>query len=273
MKKRKAFTLIELLVVIAIIALLLAILMPALGKVKEKGREIVCRSNLRTWMYSFTLYNNDYGDRFWPGFDSTSSTTSLWWMHVLRPYFADIDEVRCCPTATKVQYNYNGSNGPGYGKRPFMAWGILKDGGFWSNVDGDYGSYLANGWLEDKWRIPAYKSVEGDFWRRSSAIKQPSKVPFMTEGQHMDAWPQPSDAPPSARDVSWGSTQFARFLQDRHGGSQSMLFADGSAVAVGLKELWTLKWHRNYDTQGKWTSAGGVQYSDWPEWMQGMKDF
>ncbi|MHC4495981.1 MAG: type II secretion system protein, partial [Planctomycetota bacterium] len=45
--KARAFTLIELLVVIAIIAVLLAILMPAMRKIKEMGREQVCKSNLR----------------------------------------------------------------------------------------------------------------------------------------------------------------------------------------------------------------------------------
>ena len=47
MKKRNAFTLIELLVVIANIALLLAILVPSLQKVKEAGQTVVCASNLR----------------------------------------------------------------------------------------------------------------------------------------------------------------------------------------------------------------------------------
>ena len=42
---------------------------------------------------------------------------------------------------------------------------------------------------------------------------------------------------------------------------------------VGLKELWTLKWHRDYDTSGPWTKAGGVQPEDWPEWMRGFRDY
>ena len=47
-KTKRGFTLIELLVVIAIIALLLAILMPALSRVKEAGKRVQCLSNVKT---------------------------------------------------------------------------------------------------------------------------------------------------------------------------------------------------------------------------------
>lgn len=56
MKFKKGFTLIELLVVIAIIALLLAILMPALGKVKEKARQITCAAHLHSIGLVMNLY-------------------------------------------------------------------------------------------------------------------------------------------------------------------------------------------------------------------------
>ncbi len=48
---------------------------------------------------------------------------------------------------------------------------------------------------------------------------------------------------------------------------------DWSVRKVGLKELWTLKWHRQYDTAGPWTKAGGVQGEDWPLWLRRFKDY
>lgn len=58
--RKKGFTLIELLVVISIIALLLAILMPALGKVKEKAKQIVCGAHMHNISLVLNLYASDY---------------------------------------------------------------------------------------------------------------------------------------------------------------------------------------------------------------------
>jgi prepilin-type processing-associated H-X9-DG protein len=63
------------------------------------------------------------------------------------------------------------------------------------------------------------------------------------------------------------------FCVNRHDGATNGLFADYSVRRIGLKELWTLKWHREYDTCGPWTKCGGVEPADWPQWMRSFKDY
>ncbi len=62
LKKPKGFTLVELLVVIAIIALLLAVIMPSLGKAKSYALEVVCKSNLHQYQIATEVYTNENKD-------------------------------------------------------------------------------------------------------------------------------------------------------------------------------------------------------------------
>ena len=42
---------------------------------------------------------------------------------------------------------------------------------------------------------------------------------------------------------------------------------------MGLKELWTFKWNRTFNTANAWTSAGAVAHDDWPVWLRSLKDY
>ncbi len=83
MNKRKAFTLIELLVVIAIIAILMAILMPALNRVKEQGKRIVCENSLKSLQLCWMMYADDNDSKIVNGaggipFSSGGRTETPW---------------------------------------------------------------------------------------------------------------------------------------------------------------------------------------------------
>jgi len=83
MIREKGFTLIELLVVISIIALLLAILMPTLAKVKEQANQIVCGSNLKQIGLAFAISGEDNN-----GCTLTPNLALQPWDSALAPYFA-----------------------------------------------------------------------------------------------------------------------------------------------------------------------------------------
>ncbi|MHC4356816.1 MAG: type II secretion system protein, partial [Planctomycetota bacterium] len=99
MSKRRGFTLIELLVVIAIIALLMAIMMPALSRVKGQAQKVMCRARLKEWGLMFKLYTDEHDGYFNEGWGVGETTL---WMNALRPYYKDNWDMLLCPTATRV---------------------------------------------------------------------------------------------------------------------------------------------------------------------------
>lgn len=271
MRTKRAFTLIELLVVIAIIALLLSIIMPSLQMAKQHAFTVICKSNLHQWHLVFKMYTQDYDDSFNSGW-ANNGPDSNWWMDAALVYYGDVDEIRCCPTATKPIRKLDGSDGPGINKQPFAAWGEDP----WLNDH--FGSFGINGWVQD----PSQVKIDNlgiseaqlkKFWKKMTA-KGASRVPVLTDAQWIDFWPEPDDAPPTSEDQTWGgNSNFVRIVQNRHNEKQDVLFMDGEVRTVGLKELWTLKWHTGYNTGGQWTLAGGATQAQWPEWMRGFKDY
>jgi prepilin-type N-terminal cleavage/methylation domain-containing protein len=274
MKLKKGFTLIELLVVIAIIALLLSILLPSLKKAKQAAQSVVCKSNLRQWTLVFSMYTEDYNGKYNQGW-AGETEKSNWWMDAARLYYSDIGEFRCCPTASRPSVNKDGSAGPGSGREPFAAWGYNPN--FFKNPD-DYGSYGINGWLEDKPDEYTTAVNKPKFWRKKTAVASPSAVPLIIDAKWLDAWPEPDNAPPDVENMKVGASgsHMARIIQNRHQQRENCSFVDGSVETIGLKQVYTLKWHREYITGGPWTLAGGATSSRWitaAPWMATIKDY
>jgi prepilin-type N-terminal cleavage/methylation domain-containing protein len=97
---RRGFTLVELLVVISIIALLLAILMPTLNKVRAQGHQTICLSNMRQTGLGFLLYAQDYEGAF-PRVVGAPSGAEVWQLLVKRwflyPQYINNEKVFKCP--------------------------------------------------------------------------------------------------------------------------------------------------------------------------------
>ena len=268
MNIRTAFTLIELLVVIAIIALLMGILMPALNRVKKQAKAVACQSRLREWGLIFKFYTDDYDAHFNPGWANNSETDL--WMNSFRPYYKDNWDLLLCPTAVVPAKD---DSDLGTYK---AAWRDtdLPGGGEYRYVF----SYSINSWTNDMHNDrDSTRPVEW-FWKTITDIRGANQVPLFGDSTWHDAWPQEDDVPVSRPDDfgigSPGTTnEMDHFCIDRHDGTTNFLFADLSTRPVGLKGLWTLKWHREFNTAGPWTKAGGVQPNAWPEWMRDYKDY
>jgi prepilin-type N-terminal cleavage/methylation domain-containing protein/prepilin-type processing-associated H-X9-DG protein len=277
MDKRWGFTLIELLVVIAIIALLMSILMPALNRVKLQAKTIACRANLKQWTMYFSMFTEDNNGKFHAGIETDGKPGHTnHWFNALRTYYHDEKKIMCCPTAVKPLDA--DSDGMADGRlNIFSAWGVFTaadDPGY--DPDGDWGSYGINGWVENP--PPQYPTVYESFetvnnWRTPN-VNGAGYIPLFMDALRFNVWPLETDTPPENEDAAWESYQhIRRICINRHNGYTNMAFLDWSVRNVGLKELWTLKWHKSYNTSGPWTTAGGVIPNDWPEWMRSFRDY
>ena len=115
----KAFSLVELLVSLAVIAVLAAILIPTVGRVRAQSISSKCQSNLRQLVVSALVYQTDNGGRFLKSYDTQESIS---WYRVLRgggdrtSYIGDIDWV--CPGYEAD----DSSDFPGYGMTSLVLW-------------------------------------------------------------------------------------------------------------------------------------------------------
>ncbi|AQT68157.1 putative major pilin subunit [Anaerohalosphaera lusitana] len=248
MEKRRVrgFTLIELLVVIAIIALLLAIMMPALGMVKEKARGVVCRTNLKTMGLAGKLYAEEEGGRL-PELNFVEGL----WIDKLTVYMAEVDEARYCPMAKK---NIGEERGLYQFGSAFESW-------MWNYDDDEiqeYGSYCPNGWFTD-WAAnssPPYNTPAENYFKHINTVRQASNVPIFADARWCDGWvyedayvPEDYDLETGESDAGYATTAggaMVRYISNRHGKRTNVVFADGHAEAVDLSEMWSLKWHMNW---------------------------
>ena len=230
MHKRRGFTLIELLVVIAIIALLMAILMPALQKVKEQGKKIVCSNNLKQIGISFNMYGsendnklplNQGGNWLW---DIAYSTTD----YIMdtggdrRTFYCPADPTKKPEMAIFWQYSQNPQIGTD------SDWVVEPQTG----RDGLYRvtSYF---WMMDtvQGRSVQPEGVPKKDWVKTLTCKQPASTDLITDAT-LSTGPDPEAASfTEVRGGSWSRWQmFDRTNHMGRGGKPvgaNVLFVDG----------------------------------------------
>jgi len=245
-KKSKAFTLIELLVVIAIIALLVSIMMPALSKVNKLARSVVCQAQLRQWCIVFTMYTEANNDKFPAALGLTPE--------YLREYYKE-EELLLCPSAKKP-YTEGARN-------PFGAH-FYYDG---------LASYGHNSWITSEPAASGTDVDEGTWLWKQTTIQRAGEVPLVFDcAGWQNACPHHYDLPPEYdghMEYDTNAHEMRYVCLNRHMQSVNMAFVDMSVRRVWLKELWNLRWHR------QWWDKENEPEPDWNYgngWMSSMRE-
>ncbi len=218
---RRRFTLIELLVVIAIIAILAAMLLPALAKAREKAQSISCTSNMKQITLGAIMYSGDYNQRFVPWTGSGSPTQ--WWAQLVLPYITDTKTFEC-PSATGDAWRSCGC-GSTEAQRPVH-----------------YGANCGAGG-QNGTQVPNWQAVMG---QKLTSLAEPSQTLWTGDSTCVNLGP--NNYYPSQ-----GSTCPGVAL-DRHSQGANFGFCDGHvawarATSVGGNKV-GLPW-------GAWTRQGG----------------
>ena len=275
MKSKDGFTKKDIIVVFGCIIFLLMNIGAISGSGRRRAKAVVCLSNLRKWGIVFSMYCADHEGSFNPGNTGRGGgVAGFFWMDPLFPYHKD-RKLQTCPMAVKT-YMYEG------GQQPFVSWGGSEDWYPPLSTEDDRGSYGQNCYMLNPPadRPHLYGFPTRNNWRTAN-IKGADNVPIFGDCMWIGTWPKDTDDPPEFNGDFYSSGDYINLCCfDRHNGTCSsadgglyLTFADFSARKVGVKEVFTLKWHRAFDTEGPWTAAGGVQPEDWPDWMSNFKDY
>ena len=231
-----------------------------------QAQSVVCLSNLKQWGVVISMYAEENNNSFQGGWDDIGASTepaeikkNYWWLNAWGNYLQDdIDKLRYCPTATK----YSSSN------YTYKAWRIDYGGAI------EYGSYGLNAWIENP-TLPATPNPA--YWQKTTEFKNKHNIPLLMDSKWPDAWPSELDSPPVHDNIDIRiepASMMARMVINRHNGYVNAVMGDFSIRKVGLKELWTLNWSKDFDAHGVYTLSGGATATLWDQqapWMSRFK--
>ncbi len=286
----RGFTLVELLVVIGIIALLISILLPALGKARKQSRTVACLSNIQQLIMCQMQYLQDNKNHFSPYYDGGGAPPGAGWQinwmaQITKP--DQLDKVRLCPEATDSNPLYESVGN--WAGAAYYSWGpsgramqyFIYNGATQTfSAEQLAGSYGYNGYLlrEDPsgdnaglCGDPDPPGSHGQAARpqrlQVPTMKYSTEVPMIADSTWPIGWPKETDAVPANLyqpdgpgpnpSINGGASgNWNIFCFARHYMAINVGFVDGHAETVPLPDLWKLRWHAEWNTSVPITDAG-----------------
>jgi hypothetical protein len=190
------------------------------------------------------------------------------WPPVLKalwPYHRDTNDLFLCPMAMKPAAGVLDSSSWRLGST-FTPWSLRSPSSH-TRLDCSYG---LNIWAQYVPTSGVNSPDTSTYWQTVPA-KNASEIPLLLDSVFWWSCRSSVGNPPAIEDV-WTDSSLPCCM-NRHHGSVNGISMDWSIRKVGLKELWSLKWHREYNTHGPLTKAGGARPNDWPLWMRNFRDY
>lgn len=223
---KRGFTLIELLVVVAIIAILMAILLPSLGRAREQSKSVFCLNTLRSLTMANETYADEWNNWYVPIRDGKDANTRTWrqkapYRAILKARIADtwypLDWPRnlICPNATYALGNPINNNPNAFE----MAWS------YGMNMTGlTSATYNAN-------------LAEGTYMFKRSQIFSPGNRYMLMDSTDWWVGAYASHLYPTWGEVASNGTTYTQAAAYRHLGGINISFFDGHAEALPMRNV------------------------------------